>query len=254
MKIYCLQLDIVWEDKQANHRKVTQMFSSAQPEPGSLVVLPEMFATGFSMNVQAVTDSQSNETLDFLSATAAANGVYVLAGIVSTAASGRGRNEAVVIDPSGNEVARYAKMQPFSPGGESLRYEAGTSPILFDWGGFRVAPFICYDLRFPEHFRSAVHEGATMYVVIASWPSTRAGHWRALLHARAIENQAIVVGVNRCGEDPVLSYSGESMVISAAGEALVEAGDVECVMSCEVEPASVTGYRQKLPFLADARR
>jgi omega-amidase len=252
MKVYCVQLDIVWEEKQPNHQKVAQMLAASRPEPGSLVILPEMFATGFSMDVAAVTDSNSDETLDFLSSTAAAHEVFILAGLVTSGPNERGRNQAVVIDPNGEELIRYAKIQPFSPGGESEHYEAGKTTVIFEWGGFNVAPFICYDLRFPEHFRAAVHSGATMYVVIASWPETRAGHWRNLLHARAIENQAIVVGVNRCGSDPSLSYAGGSVVIDASGETLVEAGDLECVMSCDVDAESVADYRRRLPFLADA--
>ena len=166
----------------------------------------------------------------------------------------KGRNEAVVIGPDGTELTRYTKMQPFTPGGESDNYQAGTEPVIFEWGGFRVAPFVCYDLRFPEHFRSAMPEGATMYVVIANWPDTRASHWRALLHARAIENQALVVGVNRCGRDPSLSYGGGSIVIDAAGQTLVEAGDLECVMSCDIDAGAVAEYRRRLPFLEDARK
>jgi predicted amidohydrolase len=253
MKVYCLQLDIVWEDKRQNHDRVAQMLASVRPEPGSLVVLPEMFATGFSMNVKIVTDSETAETSDFLSAAARTHEVFILGGLVTSDTAGKGRNQAVVFDPLGDEVVRYTKIQPFSPGGESQYYEAGRETALFDWGGFRVSPFICYDLRFPEHFRAAMHSGATMYAVIANWPDTRAVHWSSLLRARAIENQAMVVGVNRCGRDPGLSYAGGSVIIDASGETLIEAGDIECVVSCDVDPQSAADYRRQLPFLEDAR-
>lgn len=254
MKVYCLQLDIAWEQKWVNQEKVVTLLRSCRPEPGSLVVLPEMFASGFSMNVSRISESASGETERFLASTAKDFEVFVVAGVVSSAPDGRGLNQALMLDPEGREVARYTKIQPFSPGGESDHYQAGLDVSLFAWGGFIVSPFICYDLRFPELFRRSVHEGANMYVVIANWPETRIAHWVSLLQARAIENQSYVVGVNRCGRDPSLAYSGRSMVVDPSGQILIEAGDIECVVSCDVDLEALLDYRERLPFLADARR
>jgi predicted amidohydrolase len=253
MQVIGLQLDIVWENKSANHAKLLAMIESARPQPGALVVLPEMFATGFSMNVAAIHDSDSRETQDFLAQTAADYRIYLLAGVVTKDEGGRGRNECVVYSPDGHEIARYCKLQPFTLGGESDNYVAGRNPVLFAWGGFTVAPFICYDLRFPEVFRAAVRQGANLFTVIASWPAARAEHWVTLLKARAIENQSYFVGVNRSGSDPQFAYPGRSLIVHPSGETLADAGKETGFICADLEPAEVIDYRNKLPFLKDMR-
>ena len=254
MNIIGIQLDSVWENKPASHERARALIEKAAPPPGALVVLPEMFATGFSMNVDAVDDGATGETQTFLAGLAAELGVYLLGGVVTRdAASGRGRNEAVVYDPTGREHARYHKMQPFTLGGESAAYEAGKSLSLFAWNGFTVAPFICYDLRFPEHFRLAARQGAELIVVIASWPVAREDHWMTLLKARAIENQAYVLGVNRCGHDPKLYHSGRSRLLDFGGRLLAEAGEGESILSATLSRDDLFAYRESLPFLSDMR-
>src|SRR5689334_24166275 len=168
MKIIGLQLDTVWENKAANHAKALALLDAARPPAGSLVVLGEMFATGFSMNVAGIHDSDSRETQDFLSHTAAEHYVFLLGGVVTKDAGGLGRNESVIYSPEGVEVARYCKLQPFTPAGEKANFVAGDEVCLFDWQDFTVASFICYDLRFPEHFRAAAKRGANLMTVIAS--------------------------------------------------------------------------------------
>ena len=115
----------------------------------------------------------------------------------------------------------------------------------------KVVPFICYDLRFPEIFRTAVRQGAEMFVVIANWPNRREMHWVRLLEARAIENLAYVVGVNRTGKDPKLVYSGRTMIIDPHGTILVEAGDLEGVIAADIDPAAVRNWRRDFPALRD---
>ena len=127
----------------------------------------------------------------------------------------------------GREVARYTKLHPFSPAGESLHYLPGDAVLLADVHHTKVSPFICYDLRFPEAFRRAIRLGAELLVVIANWPDARADHWTTLLKARAIENQAYVLGVNRCGRDPWLSYPGRSALFGPKGELISELGPEE---------------------------
>ncbi len=164
---------------------------------------------------------------------------------------GLGKNQSLTFDPEGKEIARYTKIHPFTLGAEAVHYSAGEKPVVFSCGEFQVAPFICYDLRFPEIFRNAVQRGAQLYTVIASWPQTRIEHWIALLRARAIENQAYVVGVNRCGVDPKLTYNGRSLIIAPGGEILAEAGNGECLISADLNLSSLLEYRSALPFLAD---
>jgi len=253
MKIYGLQIDSVWESKAPNHDKITTLLDRAKPEAGSLVALGEMFATGFSMNVAAIHDSETRETQTFLSRTAAERGVFLLGGVVTKDASGLGRNESVVYSPEGKEVARYCKLQPFTLGGEKANYVAGDDVCLFNWQDFTVASFICYDLRFPELFRRAAKRGANLITVVASWPDVRVDHWLALLKARAIENQAYVIGVNRCGKDPKLYHSGRSSIFDYSGKLLADAGSEEGWIEAEIDLASLNEYRKALPFLADIR-
>lgn len=253
MKIYGVQFEIVWEDKAANHAKVRAMLEAERPEAGSLVVLPEMFATGFSMNVPGIDDTETRQTQEFLRQTASDFGIFLLGGVVTRHSSGRGINQSVVYDPGGAEIARYDKIFPFTPAGELEHYAPGDRLSLFSWGEFTVAQFVCYDLRFPEIFRAAAIKGANLYTVIASWPEARASHWVALLQARAIENQAYVIGVNRCGRDPKFNYSGRSLIVDPQGKILADAGNHETVIGAELDRQSLDDYRRSLPFLMDMR-
>lgn len=248
MKVYCCQLDIAWEDKEANYGQVHKLLQASRPEPGSLIVLPEMFATGFSMNVAAIAEAETGATESFVAALAREFGCSIVAGVVTK--PGKGANQAVVYGPEGL-LARYTKIHPFSLGGELEHYERGRGIAFFEWQGLKVAPLVCYDLRFPELFRTAVQGGAEMFVVIANWPSKREQHWVTLLQARAIENLAFVVGVNRAGRDPQHVYPGRTMVVNPHGEILVDAGAEAKVVRAEIEPAVVRSWRQQFPALRD---
>lgn len=249
MKVYGFQHDIIWEDQAANCRRVTRLLEETKPEPDSLVVLPEMFASGFTMNTEA--SRARAETMDALAKWAACYRVYVLAGVVSTDVDRVSRNEAILWQPDGSRIGRYVKQQGFTMGGESTAYASGDSHTICAWLGHKVAPFICYDLRFPEVFRPAAADGAELMVVIASWPDKRIEHWTHLLRARAIENQCYVVGVNRVGADPSLNYNGQSRIFDYHGNALAEAGDGEEVISADLDFGLQAEYRGKLPFLKD---
>ena len=259
LTVYAFQIDIVWEDKAVNFANVAARVAAARPVRGGLLVLPEMFATGFSMNARALAeDAETGPTGTLLSGLAREHGCYVLGGVVTQSNGGGGgdrpRNEAVLFDPAGTLTGRYAKVHPFTPGGEREQYASGDAPVVWEIGGLRVAPLICYDLRFPEIFRAALRRGADAFVVIASWLPTRAHHWDLLLRARAIENQAYVVGVNRVGTDPAPTiYPGRSVIVDPSGAVLAQAGDDAAVLSATLDPAFVTGYRDALPFLADRR-
>jgi omega-amidase len=253
MKIIGCQLDIQWEDKEANHARVRKLLEKASPSPGSLIVLPEMFATGFSMNVDGITDDRERATQKFLSGLAAEYGAFVLGGVVTRCEDGRGLNQAVVYRPSGRELARYSKLHPFSYAGETRHYAPGTGITTFPCNGFKVSVFVCYDLRFPEAFRAAARQGAQVLVVIANWPAARQAHWTSLLIARAIENQACVVGINRCGADPNHTYSGRSLIIGPRGDLLAEAGSSEGCIGAELDLEDLKAYRKEFPALKDMR-
>ena len=251
MKVYCCQLDMVWEDKPANFKKVRALLDTTRPEPGSLLVLPEMFATGFSMNVASVAEENTPGTEPFLRELARELNIYIQAGLVTRDPSGRGLNQAVVLSPQGEELARYTKIHPFTLGGELACYSRGTEIQSFEWHTLKTTPFICYDLRFPEIFRSAVKLGAEMFVVIADWPSRREQHWVTLLQARAIENLAYVVGVNRSGKDPQHVYPGRSLIIDPHGKILADAGAAEGLISADIDPSVVRSWRKDFPALQD---
>jgi predicted amidohydrolase len=251
MNIACVQFDIAWEDKAANCAKISALLRAANVPRGSLVLLPEMFATGFSMNVAAIAEEQGGTTEQFVAATARELGIFLLAGVVTKNNDGRGRNESVTFSPEGKLLARYCKMQPFTLGGETACYQAGESATVFSCGEISVAPFICYDLRFPEVARSVAARRPHLMTFIANWPNTRLHHWPRLLQARAIENQCYVAGVNRIGNDPRYQHSGRTMIIDPHGEILADAGDKDCVIQAKLDLAWLAEYRKSFPALDD---
>ena len=256
MRVACCQFDIAWEDKPRNYRRVAAMVRAATLAPDTLLLLPEMFATGFSMNVAATAEPADGPTAAFLADLAKEHRIHVIGGaVILDPATGRPRNEAMAFAPDGRLTARYAKVYPFSPSREHEHHAAGQRTACLPWAGLCVSPAVCYDLRFPELFRRAAAEGAELMPVIANWPGTREGHWVALLRARAIENQAYAAGCNRVGRDGMnLDYSGRSQIIDFRGEVLADAGGEETVISAPVDPAALREYRRALPFLADMRR
>lgn len=251
MNVVCCQLDIVWEDKEANFSKAEALLQTAKPEPGSLVVFPEMAFTGFSMDVSRSSRNEPEKTTGFLQRIARDHAVTVIAGLVTGSPSGRGRNTCVVVTPDGAVAARYQKLHLFSFAGEDRHFEPGQQVVTFEWAGLSVAPFICYDLRFPEAFRCAIDRGVEMLVVIANWPRPRERHWMSLLQARAIENQAYVLGVNRCGQDPGLDYSGRSQIIAPDGTVVADAGEQEGVIQAALDVPALRDYRKRFPALSD---
>jgi omega-amidase len=253
VKVYCCQLDIAWENRAANFEKVERLLDESRPSPGALVALPEMAFTGFSMNVALTAREEPESTEGFLKRLSKRLGVYIVSGSVAPGAAGLGRNEAVITSPDGEVAARYQKMHLFSPADEQEHFEPGAEAITFTWAGGTAAPLICYDLRFPESFRAGVVKGAELFVVIANWPAAREGHWRTLLQARAIENQAYVAGVNRCGADPSHKYSGGSLIVAPDGAILADAGQAEGVISAELDWGAVRDWRRRFPALADMR-
>ena len=254
MHVVAVQFDIAWEDRAANHAKVAALLERQPPPRDSVVVLPEMFASGFSMNVAKTAQDETRADERFVAALCRRFGVWCVAGVVSGGASREmGRNEAVAVGPQGQLVARYCKMHPFSLAGEDRCCERGADVATFDCAGFTLAPVICYDLRFPELFRLATRRGASVFLVIANWPDARAEQRLILLRARAIENQAYVVGVNRVGDDPGHHYAGQSVVIDPRGDVIAQAGDDEQLLHADLDPGTLKDYRVSFPWLRDVR-
>ncbi len=252
MQIVAVQLDILWENKDRNHRRVEELLANSSIQAGSLIILPEMFDTGFSMRLDVTANPGQRDSESVLRELAGRYQSAVLGGVVGPVIDGRASNLAVAFSPQGDELVRYQKQKPFSLVGEGDSYPAGSGERIFEWQGVQVAPFVCYDLRFPELFRPAAFQGAELLVVIACWPAARSEHWVRLLQARAIENLAASVGVNRCGEEPGLKFDGRSCAFDHSGIELFQADANPQVLQTSIDIEALRRWRQKFPALRDA--
>lgn len=254
LRIAAVQHDIAWEDAETTCGWVAKLVADAAGGGARLVVLPEMFATGFSMRPERIAEDEGGPIEQFLVEQARAHDLHLIGSIAQRGADGRFRNNAVVARPDGS-VRRYAKIHPFSYAGEHERYAAGDRFLTTDVDGVRTSVFVCYDLRFADEFWALARE-TDLYVVVANWPRARHEHWRALLRARAIENQAYLLGVNRVGAagtaQPV-DHGGGSLLIDPQGATVVEGDDRERVLEAVVDPATVSATRAAFPFLDDRR-
>jgi predicted amidohydrolase len=251
MKVAAIQHDIDWEDGAATHKRLAPLIAQAAAAGARLVALTEMYATGFSMRPDRVAEDEGGPNEQFLVDQARRHGCWLVGSIAQRSGSGRPRNVAVLAAPDG-AVHRYAKIHPFSYAGEHERYDAGSEFLTVDVEGVSVSVFVCYDLRFADEFWALAHD-TDLYVVVANWPAVRREHWRTLLRARAIENQAYVLGVNRVGAVKELDHIGDSAIIDPLGRTLAEASIGETVLVADVTPEVVREVRETLPFLRDRR-
>ena len=252
MRIALLQMDLAWEDVEENHLRARRRLEEARAEGARLALLPEMFSTGFSMKAKRIAQASGGPSETFLRDAARELSLWILAS-VPEAGEPRPRNMALLASPDGT-VTRYAKIHPFTFGGEDRVYTGGDRVVTAEVEGVHVTPFVCYDLRFPEPFRLAAAD-TDLFAVVANWPEARRDAWRTLLRARAIENLCYVAGVNRTGEGGGLRYSGDSALISPWGEVLVEdeGSEKEQVLIGDVDPATVREVRESFPALSDRR-
>lgn len=254
MKAALIQLDIAWQDRQRNYDKAASYAQRASEEKCDIIIFPEMFNTGFSMDLSIVSDEGIGEATSILSDIAKQNSINLIAGFpMKSPAEEKGRNLAVVYDRSGMLAATYTKMHPFSPADENKYYLAGENVATFVIDGIPSGIFICYDLRFPEVFRMVARQVKAIFV-IANWPGSRKDHWDALLKARAIENQCFVIGVNRTGTDGNgIFYAGGSGIIDPMGKVVRTGGDKEEYVVAEFDAGEVDRVRNDYPFLKDIR-
>jgi predicted amidohydrolase len=253
VRVAAIQHDIVWEDPGANFARLAPRIAAATDAGARLVALTEMYATGFSMATDRIAEPLDGPSTAFLVEQAAATGAWVCGSVPALAApdAARPHNVLVLAAPDGT-VHRYAKIHPFTYGREDEHYAAGDRLVTVDVEGIRVSLFVCYDLRFADEFW-AVAEDTDCYLVVANWPAPRRLHWQALLQARAIENQAYVVGVNRVGEGGGLAYTGDSRIVDPLGELLATGAVGETTLLADVDPARVAEVRATFPFLRDRR-
>ncbi len=250
MKTAALQLDIVWEDRSANYETIRGYAQKARDAGAELLILPEMFATGFSFNTSYTAESKEGETASFIRSLAQEYKMTVVGGYVQLQPGGPPHNVALACDKEGNDLGCYSKIHVFSYSGEDKVHGKGYEPVFFDVAGVSTTCFICYDLRFPELFRKVV-DNVHLIVVIASWPAQRQAHWDILLKARAVENQCYIIGVNRVGKGGGLDYTGGSVIIDPLGSIISNSGGREALIHADVNPSYVNEIRTSFPFLED---
>ncbi|MGY1836726.1 nitrilase-related carbon-nitrogen hydrolase [Blastococcus sp. SYSU DS0510] len=252
MKVAAVQHDIVWEDREANFARLAPQVARAVGAGADLVLLTETFSTGFSMT-PGIGEPEDGPSAAFLAAQAAEHGVWVGGSCPEIAEGAQLPYNCFVLAGPDGTTHRYRKLHPFTHGGEHERFRAGDGPVTVEVGGLRITPFICYDLRFADVFWRAALE-TDLYVVVANWPAARRRHWQTLLQARAIENQAYVVGVNRVGTaGDGTEHTGDSRIVSPMGELLATAAGTETLVLGDVDAEEVAATREKLQFLPDRR-
>ena len=253
MKIAVVQHEIVWENPEANFAALKPQIAEAAATGAGLIALSETYSWGFTMNTDHANEPEGGPSTQFLISQAAEVGAWVVGSIpILEPDAERPNNRMVFAGPNG-EVHTYNKRHPFTFSGEDKSYLAGTTAKTIRIGDLRISPFICFDIRFADDFW-ALADDTDCYLVIANWPASRREHWRTLLRARAIENQAWVVAANRTGDDPNVSYCGDSMIIDPFGEIVADAGESgPLVLSAEVSLDRVEQVRRDFPFLADRK-
>ena len=248
-----VQTDLVWEDKQANLSQLEAQLHLLKGKT-QVVVLPELFSTGFSMQTTSLAEPMEGPTVQWMR-TMAQQLQLIITGSVMIEEGGQYYNRLLWVLPNGT-LGQYDKRHLFAYAGEDRHYQQGKKRLIASVNGFRVNLQICYDLRFPVWARQQPKDGQPEYdllVYVANWPARRRSAWMQLLQARAIENQCYVIGVNRIGEDGHQIYhSGDSMIIDPLGEVLFTQKDKACVHTITLRQEWIQKVRQQFPFLNDA--
>ena len=247
LTVTLVQTELQWESP-ADNRAHFERLIRAQAALGDVVVLPEMFTTGFSMNALANAEPVGGATYTWLHELARELDVAIT-GSVAIDEQGAVYNRLLFATPDG--ITHYDKRHLFRMAGEHKRYTPGNDRVIVSWRDWRIKLEVCYDLRFPVFSRNRGDYDLLLYV--ANWPAPRAQHWRSLLVARAIENLACVVGVNRIGSDANgLAYSGDSLVVTAKGELLLDLQSREEVATMSLSGEELHNWRKQFPAHQDA--
>ena len=251
LNISLIQSNIIWEDTKANLSLFTKKTNDLKKK-SHIILLPEMFNTGFSLNLACLAETMDGETVNWMKEMAAKH-IVILSGRILVKEGGKIYNRLVWAMPNG-VTYHYDKRHTFSYADEDKVITAGNKRLIVSVNGWKLNLQICYDLRFPVWARQSygIEPEYDVLIYVASWPEKRNNIWKALLVARAIENQCYVVGVNRVGTDGNgLYYKGDSMVISPIGEVLYHQEDIEDIFTITLEKAVLNKYRIKFPFLLD---
>ncbi len=248
LELALIQTSLVWQDPAANRAQFEPLLEQARG--ADLVVLPEMFSTGFSMQSAELAEPESGPTSRWLSEQARRIGAVIAGSLMIQAADGSYRNRLLWARPDGS-MAHYDKRHLFRMAGEHKHYAAGSEQVVLELKGWQVRPLVCYDLRFPVWSRAAV--GTDLLLYTANWPAARRQHWNRLLPARAIENLCYLAAVNRIGEDGKgFAYSGDSQVLDFQGDSLLNAGAEPGVFRVTLRDSELAAYRERFPAHLDA--
>ena len=248
MQFHAVQHDVVPHDWKTNRLAIAQQIADANPTQGDFVLLSEMTDTGWSMELDKITGI---ETVQWACTLAKKHSIWIQVGWADRVGE-RGKNCVTICSPKGERVATYTKVFTFNPLNEDAYFDSGDEIVVVDLGGMKICPLICYDLRFPELWRPAAIEGVDVFTISSSWPHARIEHWRTLLVARAIENQAFVVGANRTGVDDIARWGGSSMIVSPHGDILDQATETETrTVNAQIDARVAQEWKVKFPVLKD---
>ncbi len=251
-----IQTSLFWEDRQANLAMLAHKVKSIQPKT-EVVVLPEMFSSGFSMQPEIVAEPMTGESVNWMKNLAAERKI-ILTGSLSIRENGHNYNRLIWMLPTG-QFGMYDKRHLFAYADEHLHYTAGSKRLIASVKGWKINLLVCYDLRFPVWARQSGSRGAEqepeydVLIYVANWPEKRNVMWKTLLQARAIENQCYCIGVNRVGTDGNnIYYSGDSMVVTPLGEVLYQKAHEEDTFTFTLQKDELINIRSKMPFYKDA--
>jgi omega-amidase len=247
MKIALIQTSLIWENPTENRSQLAQKITGFMEEV-DLIVLPEMFSSGFTMNPKTVAETMNGETISWLQHLAKAKNCAITGSLVIEE-KGNFYNRLVFVFPDG-KIQHYDKRHLFTLAGEDKVYTAGKEKLIVEYKGYKICPLICYDLRFPVFSRNVEEYDILIYV--ANWPKPRINAWDILLKARAVENMCYTIGVNRTGTDNNNhDYVGHSQVVDFLGNAILEPQETDGVFIVEIHKEQLLETRKKLAFLKD---
>lgn len=252
LNVVNLQCELMWEDPAGNRSAIAKEIKNL-PQSTDVIVLPEMFTSGFSMDTSGAEKDSSQTTVNWMKELAIELD-SAITGSIKVEDNGQYYNRLYWVDP--NQVLQYDKRHLFSFAGEDECFTAGEELLILNYKGWRVCPLICYDLRFPKWSRNLDREGKSKFdllVYVANWPAVRSAPWSILLRARAIENQVFLIGCNRVGEDNNgIAYSGDSCILDAKGGelAVTKPGEI-AALSATLKWSELEDFRKKFPILSD---
>lgn len=255
MRISLIQMDILYGQPQTNFEKVLELLEQAAQENPDVIVLPEMWNTGYALSdLDRLADKDGRQTQQLLSKFAREHKVALVGGSVAVKEGSHFFNRTYIYNKEGQLLTTYDKAHLFGLMAEDRYLTAGSDRSLFEVAGIKAASVICYDIRFPEWLRTLMSDGPQILFVVAEWPQIRVQQWELLLRARAVENQSFVVAVNRVGDDPDNHFSGHSMVIDPLGNVLLQAPDNETgIFTVDLNVAQIAQIRGSIPVFEDRR-